>query len=749
MNNPSPIDSRSPRRGEDDFYSRQTADSGKGNDFNLGEIIANIWEGKYLILGSIVCFLIVGILYAWIASPVYQVEGLLQAETQKTFGPQSSEFAKIEGAYANPTVAQGEIEILKSNMILGRVVESMGLDVMSGPILTPVVGKLLNRDPANRPKVDIESFVVPERMKGVAFEFKLIVLPGGNYQWSAPDGSPLAQGRPGDRVNVDYQGNSLSLKVKNLRGKPGQVFSLMLNPKLDAINDLRLSLQVEERGKSAYASSNILWLGLQTSDPERGAVILNEILNQYIRQTLERKSGESSKALELLENQRPRLQAQLAEAESRLNEYRRRSGAVDMVREGDLFLQQGSSLEAQISALRQKRQELLRTYTEYSDQVVTTDQQIAHLQAEAKKTNEKVSALPRTQQEVVRLTRDAQIKSEAYTSLLNSIQQLQNTLAGSVGTSRVLDYAIPAYDPIFPKKKILVILFLFLGSVVGAGLTVARRMLRRGIEDHRIIEAKLGLPVLVTIPHSEVQRKLDRAIQERAPGLHLLTVQEPEDLVTESLRSLRTALHFNMGTNTNRIILVTGPSPSIGKSFVTTNLGAVLAQAGGRVLLVDADLRKGNLHRSFGANRRAGGLSEVLSGRADWKSMVRQTDVPGLSLISTGVLPPDPLVLFMSSHFSEFTVQVSEAFDFVIFDAPPIIPVTDSIIIGSKADTILLVAKYGANSLDELRTCQTRLKNLGGRLKGCVFNDIRLVSVGGIYGYYKYDYNYKYKKADA
>jgi tyrosine-protein kinase Etk/Wzc len=204
-----------------------------------------------------------------------------------------------------------------------------------------------------------------------------------------------------------------------------------------------------------------------------------------------------------------------------------------------------------------------------------------------------------------------------------------------------------------------------------------------------------------------------------------------------------------MEKSSNKIILITGPSPSIGKSFVATNLGAVLAQAGGRVLLVDADLRKGKLHRAFGINRRAGGLSEVLSGRVDWKSVARKTDVPGLSLISTGVIPPDPLVLFMSSRFSEFTAQVSKAFDFVIFDAPPLLPVTDSIVIGSKAETILLVAKYGAHPLDELRTCQQRLKSLGSRLKGCVFNDIRLVTVGGLYGYYKYDYNYKYNKADV
>ncbi|MDP1831446.1 MAG: polysaccharide biosynthesis tyrosine autokinase [Geothrix sp.] len=747
MNPTAPNDPRSSHPSQDEPYSRQASGSDKADEFNLGEIVANVWEGRYLILGSVFCFLVVGVLYALTASPVYQVEALLQTETQKTYGSQGSEFTTIEGPYTLPTVAQGEIEILKSNLILARVVENLGLDVMSRPILTPIIGKLQARDPAKRPKIDIESFVVPERMRGTIF--RLIALPGGGYQWNAPDDSPLAQGRPGDRVDVTYQGSPLSLKVRTLQGKPGQVYSLALNPRLEAINDLRLNLQIEERGKNAYVSSNILWLSLQASDPERGAGILNAILNQYIAQTIERKAGQSSKALALLQNQRPALQAQLADAESRLNDFRRRSGAVDMVREGELFLQQNSSLEAQISALRQKRQELLRTYTEHSDLVVTTDQQISHLQAEARKVDEKVTALPGTQQEIVRLTRDAHIKSEMYTSLLNSIQQLQNSLAGSMGNARVVDLAIPAFEPIAPKKKVLVILFLFIGFVVGTGLTVLRRVFRRGIEDHRIIEAKLGLPILVTIPHSEAQRTLDRAILKNAPGLHLLAVRDSEDLATESLRSLRTVLHFTMETSTNRIILITGPSSAIGKSFVSNNLSVVLAQAGGRVLLVDADLRKGNLHRSFGAKRRAGGLSEVLSGQVDWKSVIRKTDVPGLSLISTGVIPPDPLVLLMSNRFSEFTSQVSQAFDFVIFDAPPLLPVTDAIVIGSKAEAILLVARYGAHSLDEFRTCQNRLKNLGGRLKGCVFNDIKLIGVGGIYGYYKYDYDYKYKKTEA
>ncbi|WP_316414686.1 polysaccharide biosynthesis tyrosine autokinase [Mesoterricola silvestris] len=721
--------------------------SSRGAEFNLSEAFANLWEGRGLILGSLLLFVTVGLIYVFAATPVYQVEGLLQTEVPKSYGSQNQEFTKMEGVYTQLTVAQGEIEIIKSNLVLGRVVSNLGLDVECAPVLMPVIGRMLNRNSRTPARLDIEAFEVPDKLRGIVF--KVTALGGGVYRLSGPDGSELVQGRPGERVSASWNGMPMRLKVRNLRGKTGQVFTLSMTPIVDCITNLRLALSVEERGKNMNQSSNILGLSLQAPDPEQGALILNEILNQYVRQSIERKAGDSSKALALLQSQRPALQQQLSEAESRLNEYRRQNAAVDIAQEGNLFLQQGANLEAQISTLKQRRQELLRTYTEHSDLVTTTDQQIAHLQAEANKVNSRVTGLPRTQQEIVRLTRDAQVKSEMYTSLLTSIQQLQNTLAGAVGNAHVVDYAIPAYDAVAPKKKVLMVLFTFIGLVVGVGLTVARRLMRRGIQDHRIIEAKLGLPILVTIPHSEGQKNFDKQISKKSPGIHLLAVGDPEDIATESLRSLRTLLHFTMEKAENRIILVTGPSPEVGKSFVSTNLATVFAQGGARVLLVDGDLRRGKLHRTFGAKGRAGGLAEILAGRADWKSQIKETMVPGLSLLSTGILPPDPLVLLMSAKYAEFAAQVSEAFDFVIIDAPPILPVSDATVLGAKAESILLVAKYGAHPLEEIRTCQSRLKHLEGKLKGCVFNDIELVKVGGLYGYYRYEFDYKYRRGES
>ena len=514
----------------------------KPDDFNIGELLANLWDGRWQILGSILLFIAVGLVYVYSVTPVYQAEALLQTETPKSTGTMNNpEFTKLEGIYAFPTVAQGEIEILKSNLVLGGVVQSLKLDQVAEPVLPLVLGRLRMRDPATRPQIALEYIQVPDALFKLPFQ---LINRGPGFSVKGPDGTTLGIGLVGEKVNLDYHGYPVALQVHNLRGKPGQAFSLVQIPRLDAINDLRLHLVVEERGRNLNESANILALTLNCSDPVRGTQTLNELLNTYMHQAIERKVGDSGKALKLLEAQLPAAKAQLSDAENRLNSYRRQAGAVDVAREGENYLQQVTSLDSQISALRQRRQELLRTFTEKADVVVTVDDQIARLMAESRRSNEKVAALPQTQQEVVRLSRDAQIKSEMYISLVNSIQGLQNTLAGAVGNARVVDYAIVPRDPISPKKKALMALFLFIGVVVGFGLSALSRMLNRSVEDHRVIESKLGWPVLVTIPHSDAQRSHDKAIGKRANGLHLLAARDSDELATESFRSLRTALHF-------------------------------------------------------------------------------------------------------------------------------------------------------------------------------------------------------------
>jgi tyrosine-protein kinase Etk/Wzc len=266
----------------------------------------------------------------------------------------------------------------------------------------------------------------------------------------------------------------------------------------------------------------------------------------------------------------------------------------------------------------------------------------------------------------------------------------------------------------------------------------------QGLEDHRVIEAKLGLPVFVTIPHSKAQDEHYQALSESRPGSHLLAHHDPEDLATESLRSLRTMLRFSMVESSNNAIMITGPSPKVGKSFISSNLSVVLAQGGSKVLVVDADMRRGNLHKYYGLPQRKGGLSEVIAGMMDWESAIHGTETPGLFLMSSGRIPKNPAELLMTKKFDDFIAEASKHYDYVVIDAPPLLPVTDASIIGSKVGTILLVTKFGQHRLDEIRTCQNRLESNHLPLKGCIFNDIQPIGLGYFDQRYRYAYHYKY-----
>jgi tyrosine-protein kinase Etk/Wzc len=273
----------------------------------------------------------------------------------------------------------------------------------------------------------------------------------------------------------------------------------------------------------------------------------------------------------------------------------------------------------------------------------------------------------------------------------------------------------------------------FLGLLVGVGVVMLRRSLNHGVENPQEVESAVGLPVLITIPHSRLQALVSRHPKEASP---LLAIAHPEDMAVESLRSLRTSLPFTLVDVPNRVVVIAGPSPDIGKSFVSTNFATVLAQGGSHVLLIDADLRRGKLHRILGFEERTGGLSEVLSGQMDWKSALRESN--GFQLISSGFLPPNPSELLMGPRLGAILEEAARQFDFILIDTPPLLAVTDAVLVGSHAGSVLLTLKAGQHSMEEIRTAIHRLENADIRPKGVIFNDLQPMSAK--YGYHAYAY---------
>ncbi|RMO53865.1 hypothetical protein ALQ38_01453 [Pseudomonas marginalis pv. marginalis] len=316
--------------------------------------------------------------------------------------------------------------------------------------------------------------------------------------------------------------------------------------------------------------------------------------------------------------------------------------------------------------------------------------------------------------------------------------------AGTVGNVRLIDSAdANLAKPVEPRKIIVVLLAMLLGGMLSVGLVLVRSLLNRGLETPDGIE-KLGLPVYASIPFSLLQKAEEvNAAKSRSAAPSLLALNHPQDLVMEAMRSLRTSLHFAMLESKNNRLMITGPSPEVGKTFVSANLAAIIAQAGQRVLLIDADMRKGYLHKMLGKVVEAG-LSDLLVKRCDLHEAIQPTQIERFDFIGRGQIPPNPSELLMHPNFVALLAEVSERYDLVIIDTPPLLAVTDAAIIGRQVGTSLLVTRFGVNSAKEIELTLRRFHQNGIELKGAIFNGVekrRSASYGyGDYGYYSYAY---------
>jgi tyrosine-protein kinase Etk/Wzc len=499
-------------------------------------------------------------------------------------------------------------------------------------------------------------------------------------------------------------------------------------------------LEVAERGRD----SGIIALALEDRDPQRASAVLNEISRQFVRQNVERMSAEAANSLEFLRGQLPDVRRELEKAEAALNAYQSQARSVDIGLETQAVLDQIVALETQISTLRLQQAEFDRRLTREHPRYQALLTQLAELERQKASLARKVENLPETQQELLRYARDVKVSTEIYTQLLNKAQELDVVRAGTVGNARLIDSAaVNVQEPVKPKKKLVVAIATLLGAFAAIGFVLLRRALNPGLETPEAIE-QLGLPVYATVPFSEQQKLIEEQLRRAAASggrlAPLIAVSHPHDLAVESLRSLRTSLHFAMLEAADNRLMISGSSPSVGKTFVSANLAAVIAQTGQRVLLVDVDMRKGKLHKLFGVEA-DNGLSDLLARRCTLDQAVHGSQVEGLSFIPRGQIPPNPSELLMHAKFTAFLDEVGRRFDLVILDTPPLLAVTDAAIVGRQAGTSLIVTRFGMNPAREIELTLRRFAQNGIEVKGAIFNGVekRAAKYGG-YHYYQYEY---------
>ncbi len=715
------------------------------DNIDLHALLGILNDHKKLILIGTALFFLASVLYVMIATPKYQANAMVQVERSapSVVGQPSGRLSDMTGSQAVT-----EIPLLTSRSSLGEAVDNLNLDIQVQPQRFPLIGEFIARKYSpDRPgavaspllgldrygwggeELAIFQLEVPDAFVGEPLV--LVAGEAGQYTLFDEDDNPLAQGRVGQLASD----NGVAIRVGAMQANPGTHFDVMRTSYMGAIARLAENISATERG----VDSGIVALTYQNTDPVLAAQVLAQITTSYLRQSVERNSAEAQGRLEFVNEQLPKVRVELERAQNELNAFQQRVGTVDISMQTQALLSQTVAMNASIQQLRVQQPDVARRFTANHPAYQSLQQQIGQLEAEKSALQSRMSELPDIQQGLYRLTRDVEVTNRTYTNLLDQAQQLDIARASAIGNVQVIDPpAVNTASPVSPKTVPVIGGVTALGALMMVAFVLTRQVLNRGVEDPADIE-QLGLPVYASIFLSAQERTNALRPQRRqATRPTLLAFSAPSDLAMEALRGLRTSLHFARIEPKNNLLMIAGPSAGVGKTFVSSNLAVTMAQAGQRVLLIDADMRRGTLHEVLGT-RWEDGLSELISGQIPLEAAMRRVrGTENLSFISRGKVPPNPSELLMHPAFAALLQEIAPLYDLVIIDTPPVLAVTDAAVIGHHVGTTLLVVRFGINQAREVALAKQRLEQNGVKVKGAIVNGVQRRSAG----HYSYSYSY-------
>lgn len=714
--------------------SKKTA-TPDSDEIDLGRLYGEILDHRKLIIILTIVITLLAVTYALFATPVYQATAMIQIEQKKGNAILDSISQMLP---ASQPVSEPEIALLQSRMILGKTVDDLNLQAVITQNYFPIFGRGWARMTGEIPgKLSISRLYIPKTSNDVP-NITLTVIDKHRFQIEGDDFK--LDGEVGTLITQ----HGIALNVRSMDADPGTQFTVNYITRLEAINGLNNALTVDEQGKD----TGILNLSFNSDDRALATSVLNDISQNYLNQNIARQAAQDAKSLEFLNQQLPLVRSELNDAEDKLNVYRRQKDSVDLSLEAKSVLEQIVNVDSQLNELTFREAEISQLYTKSHPTYKALMEKRQTLVHERDSLNKRVTAMPATQQEVERLSRDVDSGRAIYMQLLNRQQELSIAKSSAIGNVRIIDNALTQPNPVKPRKTLVVLIGIVAGLFVSFSLVLLKVFVRRGIESPEQLE-EVGVSVYASVPLSEWLNKKNKPERKNRSGgrkrhseIKFLAVENPADLAIEAIRSLRTSLHFAMMEARNNILMISGSTQNAGKTFITSNLAAVISQSGKKVLFIDADMRKGYSHKLFRFTGEQG-LSDILSGKININEIEKHVPEIGIDFIPRGKLPPNPSELLMHKRLSSMLDWASDNYDLVIIDTPPVLAVTDAAIIGRCAGTSLLVARYGTNTVKEVEVSIRRFEQVGVQIKGCILNGVlkKASSYYG-YGYSQYDYSY-------
>ncbi|EPG4009514.1 polysaccharide biosynthesis tyrosine autokinase [Providencia stuartii] len=670
-----------------------------------------VLKSSYLKIGFFTLFFIViGAAYSFLATPIYQANATLQYDkmSQVSLLDQMSDVMPFANSNSQ---ADSEIEVIKSRMVLGKTVADLNLDTLVTP------AGFFDRLWGDKASVAISLYSVPEHLIGEP----AIVTYLGENRYALHIDNQTFEGKVGELLKQD----EISLLVSSINAEVGQEFTLSKDARYSTIENLRNTLTIAEVGKG----TGIINLAIKGTDKAENVQILNSIIQNYVDQNTERKKEVTNNTLLFLDEYLPKVKTKLDNYENQLNAFRKKNESIDLSLEAKSALDSALQVEEKLNELTFKEVEIQQLYTRNHPAYQSLLDKRQQLLREKEKISKNIQKLPNTQQQIVRLTRDVESEQAIYNQLVAKQQELSVLNSGITADVRIIDSAESQPNAVAPKKSLILVLATILGFIVGCAYVIAREFFNNKIKGTEDIDA-LGVNVYATIPVSNYEKKLIAAGNKRP-----LALENPADTAVEAIRSLRTSVYFSVMNQGNNLVMISSASPGVGKSFVTSNMAVVLANAGKKVLLIDTDLRKGRIHKAFGLSNKAG-LSEYLAQQDITQPTIHRGVIENLDVICRGKNVTHSSELLMGERFKHLLDTVKGQYDIVVIDTTPILAITDSAIIGKYVGTSLLIAYYGVNTVKDVELSLKRFKQNDIEITGVILNGIDAKSD---------DYNYVYE----
>ena len=710
----------------------------KDDEIDLRQIWDVLSFNKYKIIASGGVGLLLALVYVLVASPVYEANALVQIETNKQNNILGDAQALLGGGGGSKSDA--EINLARSRMVLGRTVDEVKSDVVIAYKQMPIIGPVFSsKEVKAEEALKINVFSVPDDLYNKNLE--LVYQGNKKFTLIIPEIKKLPEVRVDGEVGKLLSYNGLLFNLQSITAESGDGFTITKLSKLKAIDTIKDGLSIGDVGKD----TGILTFNFVGTDKEKIQLLLNSVIKNYEHQNKEFEVLSAGRSLEFIDKQLPVTKDSLRQAEDLLNEFRHKNATLDLSLEAQSVMQNLTKIEAELTTVDTKEAEISELFTKDHPNYQALIEQKKVLQKAKADLVKRVASMPQLQQDVIRLTRDVEIEQQVYMQLLNKQQEFSIMKASNAGRVRIVDAAVTFEEPIKPKKSLIILMLTAGFAALAALYFIIKSLFNRAIEGTEAF-ASLGVDVLASIPLSLVQKSKDGLFlktrtEKNARTDFLLAQNLPTDPAVEAIRALRTSLYFTLMEAKNNVLMVSGATSGVGKSFVSTNLAVVMAQSAKKVLLVDSDMRKGYvhemLHQPIGS-----GLSDVLSGAVTFNEAIRTTEIEGLDFVSRGEVPVNPAELLMKANLETLLAEVSGRYDYVILDGPPIMAVTDAAILGQQAGTTIIVARYGLTTEQDIENCIVRFANSNVVVKGAILNGVEK-SANNYYAYEAYNSYYK------